>query len=377
MHVTIRQDVVFGLIDVLLARWKAKQYPYNRPDAIIPQKIIPKEMRADTYTLSCFYFYVCIYMRGGIESLQAFSALIRMWREHPKLFDPWEVQYYRPPEVQAILKEFIGWDSRSASISWVENSQRLMRHYQGNPLNLIKGVRDYDEALRRIRNKTTKRDLASAGHGGGGFRGFQPKMVSMFLYFCDWEGWLKPRFLYPSPADFHNFRIGLANGGIVVELGDGESLSASEKLSAPWRAVVMEYLRARKADPIEVSDALWLFSLVMCGNSPLTVTKQPGGQHDLLSRAGLAGSWQEDQHEKWVASHKRTSLAQTCFVCPFVHSCTLAIPAQPYYRRGKLLLHKRLRVERHINLALVKEPKPSAVEVDASLYFLSALETPA
>jgi hypothetical protein len=78
MLVTIRKDRMFELIDVLLARLKAKQYPYNKPEAIVPQLVIPKELRRDKRVLALFYFYVCIYMRGGIESLQAFKALIRV-----------------------------------------------------------------------------------------------------------------------------------------------------------------------------------------------------------------------------------------------------------------------------------------------------------
>ncbi|HEY6022533.1 MAG TPA: hypothetical protein VIY48_22515, partial [Candidatus Paceibacterota bacterium] len=160
MHVIVHQDKVFELLDVLLARWKSKpkQYPYNRPDAVIPQRIIPPELHANKHTLACWYFYACIYMRGGIESLQAFNALIRMWRDLPHLFDPAHAALMQPSDMQPILRKYIGWDSEQASINWVFNSRWLMQSWKGNPLNLIKGLRSYEEAERRIRNKRTKRE---------------------------------------------------------------------------------------------------------------------------------------------------------------------------------------------------------------------------
>ena len=161
MEVTVHHKLAFELLDTILPRWRAepKLYPYNRKDAVIPQRVIPKDLRKDTYALGCFYFYTCIYMRGGIESLQAFNALIRMWRAYPDLFDPVRAHVMKMEDVQTILKKFIGWDSKAAATNWVENSQRLVEDWNGNPLNLIKGLRSYNEACRRMRNKRSKRDL--------------------------------------------------------------------------------------------------------------------------------------------------------------------------------------------------------------------------
>jgi hypothetical protein len=165
----------YAMLDKLVGLHQANKYPFNRPDAIIPQKIIPEEIRKDKYLLACFYFYICIYMRGGIESLQAFNAMIKMWRVHPELFDPVRAQMLSPEQVQPILREFVGWDSKAASINWVTNSIRLSKNWNGNPLNLLKNLRSYDGAIKRIRNKRTKRDLREAGKGNEGFRGFQPR----------------------------------------------------------------------------------------------------------------------------------------------------------------------------------------------------------
>ena len=66
-------------------------------------------------------------------------------------------EYYdSEAEAQKVLKEHIGWDSRQASINWSENSKRLCDNWGGQAINLVKYLDSYDEALRRMKNKTTK-----------------------------------------------------------------------------------------------------------------------------------------------------------------------------------------------------------------------------
>jgi len=380
----------YAMLDKLVALHQAKKYPFNRPDAIIPQNIIPAELRKDKRLLACFYFYICIYMRGGIESLQAFNAMIRMWRTHPELFDPMWARLHSPAVVQPILKKFVGWDSEAASINWVTNSRLLADSWDGNPLNLLKKLRNYDEALRRIRNKRTKRDLQEAGPGNEGFRGFQPKMVSMLIYFYDWEGWLEKRFLYPSPADFHNFRLAIANGALIVKLEPGENLKSNEKLSAPWRTLVMDYLKDRKADPLVVADALWLYSLVLCGNSPMTVSKELKPRTEKIRNKNkevieekrvIALFEHSNVKEEWSsaewAAGKSKRLKQTCLACVLAVTCAYAIPSRPYYRKGNLVLHPRKRVERDYHNKVLPPPSLRDIVIEPEvLKLIPGLEHP-
>lgn len=364
MIIEVDRRIAFEGLDTLLELWKRKAFPYDQKDAILPQTRLPEALRDNPETLAAFYFYVCIYMRGGIESLQAFRALARMWQDHPEAFDPFLAQWLAPAHMEDMLRAYIGWDARRASINWVENSRRLVRNWDGRPLNLLKGLRSWTEALRRFRNKRTKRDLREAGARGEGFMGFQPKMVSMLVYFCDWEGWLEKRFLYPSPADFHNFRFGLNQGAITLAPWPGE-IRTSEALSAPWRAAVLAYLRSRKADPIEVADALWLFSLVLCGNSPVTQTSTSAG----------TGFFEADDLPRLVDAQTfrtprmRLALERTCLRCPVRTRCTLGIPSQPYYRKGILVLRPRPRIEAEYaampiaELAAAPEPGPTTPDL--------------
>ena len=115
----------------------------------------------------------------------------------------------------------------------------------------------------------------------------------------------------------------------------------------------MDYIVKRKADPVKVADALWLFSLVMCGNSPLTAT-QPT-EAELKARNG-SGMFEADDlphlidhPESYLLPRFRRALTLTCLRCPVRNDCTLAIPSGPYYRQGYLALNPRFRVEEHLH----------------------------
>jgi hypothetical protein len=173
-------------------------------------------------------------------------------------------------------------------------------------------------------------------------------MVSMLLYFYDWEGWLTPRFLYPSPADFHHYRLGIANGVIVVE-GD---IRFDEKISAPYREMLMQYLRERNADPIEVSDAIWLYSLLLCGESPATRTKNNRREVPLFDHGEVTEEW---KHDQWLES-VRKGLVRSCGSCVLESTCTYAIPASPYYRKGQVILRPRAPLDQVLKVDPDKVP---------------------
>jgi hypothetical protein len=151
----------------------------------------------------------------------------------------------------------------------------------------------------------------------------------------------------------------------------------SEKISALWRAAVMEYMRLRKADPLHVVDVLWLFSLVMCGNSPVTTIlkeKPSRSKLRLFSHANVEDTW---DHSLWIKARRGIWLQQTCLICPLASTCELAIPARPYYRKGILLLRPRPKMITGNGFNHLPEPRPEEVEVDQEvLQLLHTMETP-
>jgi len=360
-EVIVDDDAGFHAFDIIVKRWQAepKQFPYDQKGAIIPQNVIPAWLRADKEFLIDFYFYICLYMRGGIESLQAFKAMIQLASDKPELFDAFYAQHVTQAELQPILAEYVGWDSKAVAKYWIENSKRLVRNWSGRASNIFRGLKDYPEALRRIKNKRTKaewRKACKVDDRGEGFKGYQPKMVSMFIYFPDWEGLLETQFIYPTPSDFHNFRFGLALRVMVLH-PEPENLRSTERISSPWRDLTVRYLEARKGrvSPVELADAIWLFSLVLCGNSPLTdyhERKDTIG-NNLFGEEGLVHS----KIPNFLAPKFRRRLERTCLACPLNDMCELAIPAGPYYQRrgdrevafgGQIYLIDRFPIERHL-----------------------------
>ncbi|OGG55216.1 hypothetical protein A3D62_01875 [Candidatus Kaiserbacteria bacterium RIFCSPHIGHO2_02_FULL_49_11] len=341
MEVFANKRRFFQIVDALMERKRLKLYPFNTKQAYVPQLLILPEIRRDTVLLACYYFCICIYMRGGVESHTVFKQFNKMWQKHPEMFLPEKVAGLSHEYIHAVLKRFIGWDAVAAARFWKANMTALYRNWGGNPFNILRGISSYEEACRRLRNKNGRsgtKKLLSLDPVEEGFIGFQFKMVSMFLYFCDWEGWLRPRFLYPSPADFHHYRLFIANEAVVIKTHNGRSIRYDEKISNPIRTLLMKYLKERRADPVEVADALWLFSLLMCGESPVTKTRSAEMKNLSLFKTNLLDGLSTSTG---IASAKKRQLLQTCGACILEKTCKFAIPSHPYYRRGILELRNR------------------------------------
>lgn len=353
MKVKFDFDRLCEVLDTLLLMREEKVYPFNRTDAVVPQKLIGEDIREDKRALSLFYFFACIYMRGGIVSSTAFKLLLRMRAENPWTFEPSEVLKRSTDEVRAVLKTYIGWDSKNAGAYWYENARLLQMNWRGNPLNILDAIETYEDAVVYYQNKNRKGDNQPTGgtdylllnHQGLGFWGHQHKMVSMQVYFADWERLFKKRFIYPGPVDFHNYRLFLTTGAVTF-VDAPEKVSFGEKISAPARKALIRYITEKKVDPIDVADVIWLFSLLMCGESPHTQTKEvkikPGV---LFAKHEIKEIWRITE---W-SSRKTRSLNRSCHVCAFNKTCKYAIPAGPYYGKrgdkeqagGKLVLRPR------------------------------------
>ncbi len=352
MQVILHKNRLFEVVDQLLALKAKNLYPFNRTDAVVPQTLIGEDIRRDKRALSLFYFYACIYMRGGIVSSTAFKLLLKMRGDFPWMFEPSAVVAHPVAEIQAMLKRYIGWDYEKAGEYWHENSRLLLASWGGSPMNIIEATRNYDDALNFYVNKNKKGsrqpktpyEILTFDQKSVGFWGHQHKMASMQVYFADWERLYPKRFLYPGPVDFHNYRIFLTTG--TVQIDTSVAVNFSEKVSKPLRGALVEYMKKRKQDPIDIADVLWLFSLLMCGESPHTQTKEQKLKPlPLLSAGQVEESWRVTQ---W-SQGKMTALNRSCHVCAFNESCKYAIPAGPYYGKrgdrdqpgGKLVLRQR------------------------------------
>lgn len=352
MKVELDYGRLCEVVDRLLALKRGNIYPFNRTDAVVPQTLVPDELRRDKEALALFYFFICTHMRGGITSATVFRQYLRMKAAFPWMFQPKEVIKREPEEIPRVIKGFVGWDSKAAGTFWWHNSRLLASGWDGSALAIIKATRNYDDATRFYKNRRKKGDkVVDIDTRNLGFWGHQPKMVSMQVYFADWERLYKKRFPYPGPVDWHNIRIFVTLCVLIVTKEDGEPpLRFNEELVRPLREGLMRYIKERKADPIEVADVNWLFSLLMCGESPLTQTKAEVTFEDapLFDGLSIDADWKVEQH----GTKRKTGLEKTCLVCAFNQECQFAMPARPYYSQG--LIERRPMP----NLGLVRlEPK--------------------
>lgn len=289
-------------------------------------------------------------MRGSIQSNTAFKQLLKMREESPELFEPEQVARMQDEEIQQAITKYIGWDKEKSPIIWKRNAERLIKYWGGDPRNLIKNLRTYEEALRRMQNKKGGKKTRSLDTTDEGFLGQQKKVVSLFIYFVDWEGLLQPRFVYPGAIDYHYCRAHIATGILSVELEEGEKLGYSDKLTDPIRHVFLSYIKKTGCDPIKLADVLWLFSQIMCGESPATTTKfMPQYQRDKPGRVLEEDRPQQTlfkngnippfERTKWLNQPKiRERIISTCGRCFMREECKYAIPARPYYSKGDILL---------------------------------------
>ncbi len=340
MEVIVNRRRFTYIVDALLERKRADIFPYNVKGVSVPQLLIPDELRENARVLALFYFFVCIYMRGGIKSHTAFKQLIKLWKDYPHYFEPAEVIKIPTEDVQEMLKKYVGWDSKVAGRFWKVNAKRMDLHWGSNPFEIIKGTRSYDEAVRRIANndkKSKKERNNSLDLKNQGFIGFQHKMASMLLYFYDWEGWITS-FLYPSPADFHHYRIFIANEAISILDPTNGCIRYHNKISESIRTELMHYMKTHNTTPVELGDAIWLYSLAVCGESPATVTKD-----SVISSLPLfvAGEIKSTFDTPIWTQRQKKKLLRTCGICVLRETCTYAIPSNPYYKKGLIELRTR------------------------------------
>jgi len=324
------------LVNTVVDRYQQGIFPYENKEEFLPQNLVPESIKNDMETHVRFYFFVCIYMRGGIKSSQAFSALIRLHTDYPDFFVPAKVGELEHRDVQEVLKKYIGWDSKNAATYWLENAKRLVRTWGGNVLPLVQEISSYEEAVLLLANRKHRDAERGSNDYHEGFVGFQHKMVSMFVYFMDWIGLLMRPFLYPSPADFHHYRFFIATEALVVEMPKKTPIRYDRRISKVIRAFLVSYLEKGTATPIEVADALWLYSLRMCGNSPATSTYE-----DIYQHLGLFPDLTHATYGDPARITRLSGYQKTCGICPIRRDCKHSIPARPYYRKGQIVLFPR------------------------------------
>lgn len=319
-------EQVFGrLLDLL----RAGEAPYDKArQPHIPENL-PANIASDQ-DLACFLFCVCYYMKGGINSWQALLALTPIHEAHPEIFQP---SYFGQDaklltEQQALVKTLLNGTLNYGAIEtsefWAKNFQKLNRFWQGNPLELFKDTSgDYRILYDRIINRS-----GFKAHKPDGFLGFQEKMASMLAYFYVDTGLAEP-LMIPVPVDFHVMRMIVEHGIIRIGPEDiGQNLRRIDFLKA-LRDISIEYCSRHRIEPVELCDALWLYSRSRCKDSPGNT-----GQVGQYAARQTPIIYQEPA--KWSQGKVRRYY-NVCASCPISDTCVLDVPSAHYYRRGELI----------------------------------------
>jgi len=308
-----------GLVfDPLLDAYGRKAYPFDRPDAIVPQGNgnVPHEITT-AIGRALYLFHACFWMRGGILSDKGMELARDLFRSYPELFDPAQAARQDPADITAILHENgLSYKAEEIGRFWVTNDRRLLDRYQGNPLLIFRGVRNFAQAVTRIKNNRS----------GQGFLGFKEKMVSMLTYFYAEAGLIRP-FLFPPPVDFHALRIVFGHELAVPD--DYSAMLYREETLAGVRKMLSNYCRRRRVDPIHLSEAMWLLSRTLCaeypGNGAWDIERPKQGRRTAICPRPIV----------WTSA-MRARFDRTCAQCPIARTCRRCVPASHYYICGRI-----------------------------------------
>ena len=321
-------------LDALVATFRARRYPFGQFVPFV-RPVLEKPLPEDPRERAVFWFCLCFWMRGRIESYEALWRLARVWHHDRELFEPSLWADAGSPERERLAKALkreglsVGVDKYHKH-DWHQNLAKLNRFWGGDPRNLVFGARTFKDLLVRIQNRGRFSSDKPAG-----FRGFQRKMVAMLAHFLSTDDLVRAE-EFPFPVDIHVGRFLLYQRAIEVyeELPDGSRRIARgdwdvryEDVVGPAIKLCLRYMAEEKAGAAELGDAVWNFAGTMCAEAPQNrwlLKSRLQGRKTLLSPVPVTAS-----------NFARRRFIQTCSACPVWESCRGGtIGTAPYFYWG-------------------------------------------
>ena len=330
MHISIDQERVEDVLGSLLEAYRDHQYVYGMPAAQLPHEVAQLERRLELGSVdhAMFLFILCLYMKGGIKSNTAASQLGKLYSRRPRLFDAFEVIKIKPESITASLERVdLRYQKNMAPPHWIENAKRLVEWYDGDPRKIFVGVDDYDEACRRIRNKSRRHSKTKQFTHRQGFMGFQYKMVSMLMYFYITAGIIE-LIPFPIPIDFHVMRVCVQTEMVRFSGNTTGRDIYSEHLQVVLRSLFADYSQRHGVSPIELCDAVWLLSSVGCARNPGNKTLSRQYRARKTETPAYTPIWNLAE----VARYERF-----CGSCPVGRLCHWDVPNSAYTLKGQLV----------------------------------------
>lgn len=336
-----------AVFEVINDHWINKRGVFE--GVILPQD--RWELPAEIILKALFLFYSAIFMRGGVISEDPFRFVHELYKRRPEYFNPFFVassltfekiesafleiasqvfeigpKKIRPSPMNYKIKEHIK--------AWIWNSKMLVKCWDGNPINIFNGVKDFEEAFARIDMKRLKED---------GIFGMRRKIFSLYVIWLQ-ENNLIPYFPTPIPVDFHALRIlwltGVIdfknliekkfNSGRYEALNGEKAVRISEPLIDEITIWTQTCLSELQIPHLHINPALWVLSRDLCVINYQNSSSQDG--KILVDPKVLKNpsAWPKNYNDP-------------CLFCPVLDFCTGAVPSAPYYRNGILAKIRKVR----------------------------------
>ncbi|MES2216764.1 MAG: hypothetical protein V4481_05745 [Patescibacteria group bacterium] len=295
-----------------------------------------------------FLFLGLPWMRGRMDSAEAFKRFAVVCEKHPWILDPRNLAKtgYAAFDVRTQLRKILlenglGFGVQDAIKFWMYNCTKLVRFWNGDPLLIFEGVEDYDELCRRFMQGKNDPDSPT------GFLGIRHKMVSMFIYFLARAKILEPKYMYAGPFDIHNARITTSTEAIEA-LGGTKAGTEIDfyPISEVGRELYMTYCKTPD-DVLDLADAFWYLSRDLCAqaqgnNMSRRISPEWEGEKEAALREGR----RPNKRKKHVlleipvvwTDEKIALYHRTCGICSIESVCKWTLPSAPNYGETKMKL---------------------------------------
>lgn len=329
-----RLDEVMG---ILIEARAHNDFPYNLESAQLPhdERNMPPSLKRGGVEHANFLWAVCYYMRGGIKSATAVRSLSSVYEKYPELFIAEHAQSVKPEFIYEALRDNgLHFSAKPVSEYWVENARRMQERYQGDPRKIFDGSPEYPELCRLIQNDGK----------GGGFKGFQKKMVSMYAYYL-MDSRLVDYYNFPLPVDMHVLRVSAATDIITFENVPPNGNIYTEETLDTLRHMYHDYSVRHGVSQLDVCNAVWSLSSAICGIQPGNVMLEPNRHEGRNGRSTHIVPLDVDFSKP---SHRRM-YDKSCSRCPLDDEghggplCHRNMPSKLYYVHGVAVLSERLR----------------------------------
>lgn len=356
-------DRMEKMIETLVELQGGNKYPYNLPNAEVPNRseFMPPEdtLPRGSREHALYLWHVCYWMGGGIESNLAFKNLTNLYIEYPELFKPEYIIEHNvsTEQIQEVIGRYPALNFNLTRIQnyWTENARHLYEDYGSDPRAIFADNPSYRTVKKRLQNT-----------GKSGFLGFQEKMASMYTHFLA-DGGMISEIPFPPPVDFHLLRLFIANQVITFENVPKDGNVFTPATIAMVRKMLFDYIIATNSSAVEVDDALWRHSKLMCAQAPGNMT-----EIDYKANRGTKSSLKEVDFSDPTT---RTKYARSCGRCALSASCAFAISSGAYYADDRIIPQPRHKPSDEQNALIhfsddmlappVKDTSPSIVQAHA------------